>query len=394
MALGDPRRLIELAALERGRLHVFVAGPGKGEGIAVAFPGRGWMLIDGCRAGIGSSGELPLRAIYQRWCRNADRARDPVVGMVLTHPHQDHADGFAELVEELDPEKAYLADTPKLTCLRRQERAWTAKKLGSKAYPELKQAANIGAAFSALFRQRARRRVRAVCDGSRLSTGTAAVRATVCAPDRPGLVEFFAGDFANRLATRANDISLVVEIRFGRTRIVLGGDLPNRRGDTFVATGWNHVMAGHAELGAHAGLKVPHHGSEEAIHDALMTRHSAPPRAWWVTPYNSGMGLPDIGAGGVFEDLLGRTSAVALTALPAARTHQGLHPPPAVISIEELRRRTIRAKTGNWLVDGAHDVRPAHSLGPLDAVWCASFDNAGRVVGQWRGDAALQVRST
>ena len=47
--LSPASRLDELAILSRDLLYVFVAGPGYGEGIAVAFPERGWLMVDGCQ---------------------------------------------------------------------------------------------------------------------------------------------------------------------------------------------------------------------------------------------------------------------------------------------------------------------------------------------------------
>jgi hypothetical protein len=53
--------------LPEDRLHVFVAGPGTGEGIAVALPGGRWLLIDGCQTGSGSARSYPLQAIVERF---------------------------------------------------------------------------------------------------------------------------------------------------------------------------------------------------------------------------------------------------------------------------------------------------------------------------------------
>jgi hypothetical protein len=50
--------------LDRSLLHIFVAGPGYREGIAVALPHSGWIVLDGCRV---STGRLPILAILDRW---------------------------------------------------------------------------------------------------------------------------------------------------------------------------------------------------------------------------------------------------------------------------------------------------------------------------------------
>jgi len=95
---GLPRAkpLAELEHLEPGLLFVFVAGPGMGEGIAVALPEKGWLLIDGCK----TADDFPLRALFERYQRPRD---DDLIGYVLTHPHRDHAFGVDEVIERLAP---------------------------------------------------------------------------------------------------------------------------------------------------------------------------------------------------------------------------------------------------------------------------------------------------
>ncbi|TVQ88165.1 MAG: hypothetical protein EA397_17370 [Deltaproteobacteria bacterium] len=62
--------LDELEQLDRSLLHVFVAGPGTGEGIAIALPGPdlGWILIDGCRCTPDPSDEeLSVRWVLRKF---------------------------------------------------------------------------------------------------------------------------------------------------------------------------------------------------------------------------------------------------------------------------------------------------------------------------------------
>lgn len=89
--------LEKLDALDDALLYVFVAGPGIGEGVAVALPREGWLFVDGCRT---LSDSFPLRELFERFRRKTDR----VLGVILTHPHRDHAYGVAELIGELSPE--------------------------------------------------------------------------------------------------------------------------------------------------------------------------------------------------------------------------------------------------------------------------------------------------
>lgn len=84
---------------------MFLAGPGRGEGIAIALPGptHGWIFVDGCKVDAGrrapAEQTFPLHALWHRY-RLPD---EPTLGIVLTHPHDDHYDGMIDLIEASDP---------------------------------------------------------------------------------------------------------------------------------------------------------------------------------------------------------------------------------------------------------------------------------------------------
>src|SRR3990172_5680082 len=101
--MREARPLSELHSLDRGSITLFVVGPGKGEALAVALPERGWLMVDCCKVG----GVLPQETLYRQF-RSAD---DPCV-VLLTHPHEDHAEGLAELVEALEPDMVALGAAP------------------------------------------------------------------------------------------------------------------------------------------------------------------------------------------------------------------------------------------------------------------------------------------
>ncbi|MGO9834299.1 MAG: hypothetical protein ACLP1X_08795, partial [Polyangiaceae bacterium] len=100
MALPGVGALADLATLDRRFLHLFVAGPGEGEGLAIALPGAGWVLVDGCRSVYEKQPDgLPLEQILATFSNEAEA----VELMVLTHPHRDHFHGFAEMLEARPP---------------------------------------------------------------------------------------------------------------------------------------------------------------------------------------------------------------------------------------------------------------------------------------------------
>src|SRR6266478_4907602 len=82
-------------ALDAERLYLFVVGPGVGESILVRAPPNNWLVVDGCR--VGDEGSAPVTLLKRYGARLVD-------GVVLTHPHLDHARGLVELLgaEDID----------------------------------------------------------------------------------------------------------------------------------------------------------------------------------------------------------------------------------------------------------------------------------------------------
>ncbi len=278
--MSSSSSLDALERLDRDLVYVFVAGPGVGEGIAVALPGAGWLLVDGCAAGSGGSG-LPLESIVTRWSAGPE---DPVVAMVLTHPHEDHAAGFSELVGRFDPAVIALAGKDGedlLSSVRAKLRARRA------AAHEIRTG-SVLAAFLAIDRwaEDHAGRLLALRDGMEIPVGSGEVTVTARAPD---LMTVGSRGARGEVLRADNHMSIVLEINHGSGRIVLTSDLPRYLTGTTtpVPSGWDHVMSKHAHLGAHTVLKIPHHGSAEAMHPDLMDAGAAELRAWSVTPHNS-----------------------------------------------------------------------------------------------------------
>ena len=91
--------LSTLTSLDIGSLYVFAVGPGRGEALAVRLPGMGWLLVDSCRVPAADGSKiLPHEALVRRFPASA-------LGALLTHPHEDHVDGFPDLVTRLAPEQ-------------------------------------------------------------------------------------------------------------------------------------------------------------------------------------------------------------------------------------------------------------------------------------------------
>ena len=179
----------------------------------------------------------------------------------------------------------------------------------------------------------------------------------------------------------ANEMSLVLEVQFGATRLVLGGDLPWKAPDglTVVASGWHGVLERHARLAEHQGLKIPHHASLQALHPTLVAPAPAKDRSWICAPFEL-QGLPDFGAGQGVEFLLQAEPRLHLTKLP--RRAEALS---AVVTLSEMRTASAVPASGG------RPIKPIPPKGPLAAVWCVAFDNNGGMAGRWRGPAAVEV---
>jgi hypothetical protein len=367
--LSSAFRLDDLAILSRDLLHVFVAGPGYGEGIAIALPGRGWLLVDGCQV---VDGRFPLLEIVERW-----RAPDePIDCLVMTHPHRDHAYGMRRVLERINPRLIALSAPPDAPSLA----FGAADPVGASTTAERSRRRAVVDAMLAF-----QRRFEAspdtfvpLVDGQVLPVSSGEVVVTACSPQPAHARRVLAAARQPGGADRPNELSAVLELTFGSGRLVLGSDL-----ETAGRSGWNHVMAARPMLGDHVGLKVPHHGSPAAFHSDLARPGSG--RAWWITPYSCAR-IPSLDPDGIprFVVLNGR---VLLTATPRSRNDQPSWRSPAEISIDDLHGVFQPGAPA-----GANAIASSPPpVGPLDAVWCVAFDRSAQIIGAWRGDRAFAV---
>lgn len=358
--------------LDRSRLHVFVAGPGYGEGIAVAMPERGWIVVDGCQI---SDGRLPLLAVLDRW-RTAD---EPVDALLLTHPHSDHAFGIREMIEEVEPLRIGLTTSPSTP-----ERVFTAILDPTAASGPLeRQHRRVVQDALLAIQQRldSPADLLPLVDGTAVPVSSAIASASVRSPE-PAIVEAW---LRSGVRSDPNELSAVIEIAFGDTRVVLGSDLPTFSANgRALAGGWNQVMPLHPQLGAHHGLKIPHHGSPMAFHPELMSPGRA--RAWWISPFNRGKRLPPTEPDGV-PRLVNLNGEVSLTATPRRRAEQPVHMDPGRVTLAELAALFTPSAP---MLPGALAVTPP-VVEPLEPLWCGAFDAHGALVGAWRGTRAFTV---
>lgn len=371
------RALDELVTLESDRLYVFVAGPGVGEGLAIALPGHGWILVDGCRASNGAVGtDLPLLALRERFNRGA---ADAVEWMVLTHPHEDHSAGFAEIVNAVEPRRIGIAG---LETLAPSLIDMVAAGTPETTLTELRKREALAACLAMQsWEQRNARLVDRLCDGKSLCTTPVSLH--VRAPDADGMRALLAEGW-ERLKPRVNSLSVVLELRWDALRLVFGGDLPVSPG---LGTGWDTVVEAHPHLrGAH-GVKIPHHASRSALHDELLSGHDAS-AVWWVTPYSRSR-LPRTGVDGGLTHLLTKHSAASLTSLPHSEAQRRMPRPPASMDLTAYESAAA-ARMTTGILAGTAPLSPARH-GVLSPVWGAAFGADGALRDVWRGEGAFTV---
>lgn len=312
----------ELPALAPDRLQVLVFGPGTGELVVVRAPPNDWMVIDGCRIGTTSYG---LRTIEHYGAKSNVRL------VALSHPHLDHAGGFAELVDAVAPTAS--PTWPLLGLL------WPAPLTG-RVSRDAATAFREARVHQALASIRGRWRRRPTCRwpmnrGDERRLGDARVR--VLSPTTAARDRAFAA-WAGARRHDDNQVATALEVQWHGRRLVLGADLVERPG-----SGWSAVLAFDRNVVRHAGLKVPHHGSDAALHDPLLAKQDRLSRTFVVTPFAS-RDLPRFGAKEGVGRLLAVAPEVHLTALPRDHDRQAGTP-------LRVRRSALARHGKSWAID-------------------------------------------
>lgn len=366
MEAAAPAELSALSALDDELLYVFLAGPGKGEGILIKAPEFGWLAVDGCKAARPDQhSQLPLVSLLARF------GAAPLQLYVLTHPHQDHTGGVAELLETYSPAAIAVTGPPSpgASLFDEYERRFRGDR-----------SEGVAQALKAIlkWRQDTGHPVTHLHDGVPLaSAGRVAV--TARAPD-PGYLLSLGSPLA---PADLNHLSAVLEVTFGTTRIVLGGDLP------LFSHGWQHVLQKYPNLANHHGLKIPHHGSLGALHPPLLAHAKHLNAAWLLSPYNSS-GLPRTDDDDGLDVLLQHHDPILLTAPSVSKKLQAAQVVDGRTRLQ-LATQTAATKKGRSILNRGTVVTPPLALQPQDAVWAVAFDHCGKLRGRWRGAAACLV---
>lgn len=272
---------------DENALRAIIFGPGYGESIVLGTRSSGWIVIDSLTADAGGRTVNPALEVL------GDTAWSL---LMLTHPHEDHSLGMAELADQ--PQPGHLA------CVRQDtvpsgwdqaadtgEDPAATPRIGSKE--EALKAINT---LWDLLPDEKRWDPRA---GDSLTLGDIEL---LCLWPTPEAVSGFEdGDDHNTIST-----ALIA--RWGEQRLLLGADV--------LTAQWREITksVGEDVLVAHGLMKIPHHGSEGAIIEALDGCPDG--RTWVMTPYDCGRGLPRFEDKNGVDLLHAQQRELCLSALP------------------------------------------------------------------------------
>ena len=214
--------LLVAAGRPDGRLRITVLDVGQGDAILLQGPAGGRILVD---AGPDPERLLSrLDAVVPPWDRRLDL-------LVLTHPHEDHVGGAALLL------RRYRVTEVAEPGMRGTGPGWMAL------------AGELAARGRATVRLAARDRLE--LDGATIAVLWPRAGAV---PETPGAT-----------GSAVNDVSIVLDVRYGTRRVLLMGDAEQEVDAALLAEGT--LDAGQPRVDV---LKVAHHGSRTATTAALL----------------------------------------------------------------------------------------------------------------------------
>ncbi|HUE73160.1 MAG TPA: hypothetical protein VMP01_19905 [Pirellulaceae bacterium] len=292
-------------------LHVI--GSGVGESIVVELPDGSIGVVDCCSKSLaGNSAEdraraNPTIAFLQRRFPNAQ-----VAFLALTHLHEDHGKGFTQLIEELETRIQSiwicggLNDTHVLQYFKqvaKHQKQLPGEEIfdeppGTYARELLKLTRQVRQAAPATAFG-----VRRLCSTTQFHICNGEVAVDILGPRELRLLHFSESvqallrdsiDPATRVvrsdwepkSPKHNEVSPAIAITYGRTRLVLGGDMECNAWAEVVADTSTHVPP--RSLACHV-LKVSHHGSSNGYCQTLYQKLGGSRKfVAIVTPYFRG----------------------------------------------------------------------------------------------------------
>jgi beta-lactamase superfamily II metal-dependent hydrolase len=334
-------------------LNLVVIGPRRGESVLVGSPGGRWLVVDSMTgdAHPNQDTDHPVLAA-------ADLLGAEIGLLALTHPHDDHAMGFSDLV---NASSAPVGCVPQLV-LDPSPPPTTSSGLF--------YAAAVDDALAAIAEAWAR------TDGDRVWTLTPGpdgdrwldddVLVEVLSPSPQEVADEIAREKPN-----LNAISTAMRVTWRGLELILGADL--------TTAGWQAVSARRGGSGAAAAVhKGSHHGSSTGHHSWALG--DAPPadRAVVITPYS--IKVPNFSPTRDVDLLHTTIAAIRMTAVRGVPAGD-----PVTVTSAEVRHIRLGSFPG---VDTVSE-HPPHLA--WNAWWAWSLDERGTIVDVRHGTSAKVV---
>jgi hypothetical protein len=324
--------------LEAAALTVVVFGPGFGESIvlrAQAQDGSAWAVIDSARRDRRRSSVNPALDLLV-----AQDARPSLV--LLTHPHADHTGGMTAIIERASPgatiacvEPLLEAPSPYAPSEDPDDAAAVSRSQTKMAHRAIQTAWSAGFPKWPLLHDS--------------SHGFAEWTLTVLHPDQAAVDDALAR-YELHQDVNLNDVSASLLIERDDIALVLGAD-GEEAAWTAVALRLQPAHLRHTRP-----VKVPHHGSRNAIQPVLIDHTTANPgRPQVVTPFPRSGTLPRFDADQGVERLLAAAGSIDLTAMPVDLAATGQS-----VSLSAARSAMIEE---DFEGDPALSIRPQQPTG-------------------------------
>jgi beta-lactamase superfamily II metal-dependent hydrolase len=279
MNLNDP---MLLQPPDEQELEVSVFGPGVGECIVIHLGGGKWFIVDSCL----HNGTPVAKSYLEKLSVPATA----VVGILVTHWHDDHCQGAGALFQHYTAARFYCS-----SALRSSE-FLTLISTARSHYDSNSGVAEFHTILETIHQRSMGTRGASgpswLMEGQRfwnenqtelwaLSTSSAAL--TISKNEIAELIPEYRSPKRRLTASMPNPSSVVLQLKHYQQGVLLGADLEESGNTT---TGWSAVLTNHPNVNGQSQLyKVAHHGSPTAHHEGIFSELLSVTPVGVMTPY-------------------------------------------------------------------------------------------------------------
>jgi len=304
---------------QANQIEVTVFGPGYGECIVVHIADGRWIVIDSCK---GKQGTQPVALKYFE--QIGVNPAEQVELIIITHWHDDHIRGAAELVDSCPSAGLCFSEAFTKNEFVKFLSTYSTTRMsthgtGVDEFTTILE--NVNNPARKIYRGGQDKRVLNL-PGSDLShnlscevwtLSPSGFQVTESEARFSSLISGVKGTMRRAAPGGENNHSVAAWIKIGDENIVLGADLETTKDSR---AGWDSVFNSRNRPNGTVSLfKVPHHGSETGHHAELWARVLRKDVNAIVTPWNKNQGLPKMED---LDRLQDQTNNLYLTSKPSA----------------------------------------------------------------------------